>query len=154
MSTLIQRKRTTVLVFLWIIFFSCGRIFAEENKQTTSSVTNESEIVVNIRMSKSDGTTEGQLLRPGQTFELPFEVTNVKTSFPTTQQLRQLSEEERKQVSATLFPELRVILTYSDGTTTQVDDAFLGPGTPTLQRGLKFSEVSFEKYKTEVPRKK
>ena len=105
-------------------------------------------------MSKSDGTAEDHLLRPGETFELPFEVTNVRTSFPTKQQLRQVSEEERAQVSALLFPELRVVLTYSDGTTTQVDDAFLGPGTPTLQQGSKFSEVPFEKYEAEVPRKK
>lgn len=137
-------KRTVLVSVFLLSCLCCAEIFADEKQPAKASVTNESRIVVNMRITKSDGTTEDQLLRPGQTLELSLEAVNVKTSFPTKKQMSQLSEEERQQVSATLFPELHVTLTQSDGTVARVDDSFLGSGTPVLKPAVKLLEIPFQ----------
>ncbi len=131
-----MKTRAVILFLLLIHTLFCVEIFAQERHSAdpaNASVTNESKMTVNVRITKSDGTTEDQLVRPDQTLELPVEAANVKTSFPTKKQLRRLSEEERAQVSAMLFPELNVILTQPDGTLTRVDGSFLGPGTSVVR---------------------
>ncbi len=93
------------------------------------SVTNNSDIPVNVKVTKSDGTTQDIFVPKGGTAELPPGTDTVKAGPPTNDQLKQLPKDEARYIRGHLFPDMNVTITQPDGSKGKVEDFFLNKPT-------------------------
>ncbi|GEM_PF-5082429 len=93
------------------------------------SVTNNSDIPINLKVTKSDDSTQDIFIPKGGTTDLPPGTDSVKAGSPTNDQLKQLPKDEAREIRKKLFPDINVTVTHPDGSKGKVDDSFWGKGT-------------------------